>query len=380
MSVEKVAYVNNFEQLVPREIERKFMPLFPEQLSQYREQAQPIEQLYLSHPSEPFSLRLRESVKNGALIYEATLKDTGIIGANGIDRMEITAPISTDVYELYRSPEAPLLRKLRAEPLPGVTIDYYENGDIQVESENELSWQAFVERHGDMFIDTTRELQSSNEWRAHVEFRRDNGGHEALVPQPEINVTDIVRDVQRNLLTNGRTIVHIAGRSGSGKSTIVSELQKQLEQVGYSSCVVSTDDYHRGNTWLVDHNNGEPWTRWDDAVVYDTATMSIDIEALKRGEVINERKIDWTTVEPHYPGLITPADVIIIEGIYAHSPDITAANDLTYELPTPLATCVGRRLLRDLKERPEFADPVKSLAYMLSNAEPCYRAQAKSHA
>ena len=44
-------------------------------------------------------------------------------------------------------------------------------------------------------------------------------------------------------------------------------------------------------------------------------------------------------------------------------------------MTTPLATCIGRRLLRDIAERPEFADPATSLGYMLSEAEPAYRAQ-----
>lgn len=377
MSVEKFNSTNSFEQLLPREVERKFMPLFPEQLNEYREHALPIEQLYVSHPSEPFSLRLRESVKNGTFVYEATLKDAGTIGAHGLDRMEITAPISAEVYALYRTPEAPLLRKLRAEPLPGVIIDYYENGDIQVESENEASWQAFIGRHGDMFIDTTKELQSSNEWRAHIAFRQHNDGREALVPQPEIGSATIVHDIERTLARDGRATVHIAGRSGSGKSTIVADVRAQLERSGYSSCVVSTDDYHRGTTWLMEHNGGEPWTRWDDAIVYDTATMAIDLLQLKNGQAIRERRIDWTIAEPVYTDTIKPTDVIIIEGIYARSPDITSYDDLVYELSTPLATCVGRRLLRDLKERPQFADPVKSLAYMLSEAEPAYRQQGQ---
>ena len=80
-------------------------------------------------------------------------------------------------------------------------------------------------------------------------------------------------------------------------------------------------------------------------------------------------------VEPVYEGIIAPSNVVIIEGIYALSPDITKQDELRYEMTTPLATCIGRRLLRDMRERPEFADPVKSLGYMLREAEPAYRRQ-----
>ena len=50
----------------------------PDTLSDMRERARPIEQFYLSHPSEPFSLRLREELNlSGKLEYSATLKDRG---------------------------------------------------------------------------------------------------------------------------------------------------------------------------------------------------------------------------------------------------------------------------------------------------------------
>ena len=169
--------------------------------------------------------------------------------------------------------------------------------------------------------------------------------------------------------------VHIGGRSGSGKTTIVGTVQKELESLGLSSAVMSTDDYHRGSTWLTEYNNGEAWTHWDDPIVYDTKAMAIDLANLTSGKAIYQRKIDWTVVEPHYPAVIQPVDVIIIEGIYTLSPDVTGKDDLRYEMTTPLATCIGRRLLRDFKERPNLADPVKNLGYMLNEAEPAYRKQ-----
>lgn len=378
MSVEQIVSTKELESIAAREVERKFLPLFPEQLEIYRASSQPIEQFYLSHPTEPFSLRLRESLIDGELRYEATLKDTGTIGARGIDRMEITTPVSPEIYTLYRSPDTPIIRKLRAEARPDVTIDFYDDGSVQVESENELEWRLFVAEHGDMFVETTGDRASNNEWRAHVSFRRANGGREAFTPQTELDPDDIVRDIQYQLALNRPATVHIGGRSGSGKSTIVREVRAKLDALGISSAVLSTDDYHRGNSWLVEHNDGEPWIHWDEPVVYDTKAMAADLANLRAGQYIYQRQIDWTTVEPHFPGVIEPCDAIIIEGIYARSPDITSEGDLNYEMTTPLATCIGRRLLRDLRERPQFADPVKSLSYMLAEAEPAYRNQFSS--
>ncbi|MBC7764262.1 hypothetical protein H7Y29_00960, partial [Microbacteriaceae bacterium] len=169
----------------------------------------------------------------------------------------------------------------------------------------------------------------------------------------------------------------IGGRSGSGKSTIVRDLQSKLEAYATRPLVISTDDYHRGTTWLVNHNGGEPWTKWDDAIVYDLETMRGDIEQLVEGRPIQSRSFDWTTAEPRYEGPIAAQPIIIIEGIYANSPVISLPENLHYEMTTGFATCVGRRLLRDLRERPEFADPEKSLHYMLNEAEPAYRNQLR---
>lgn len=375
MSVEQILVKQEFEQIVPREVERKFIPLFPNQLDVYRAEGTPIEQYYLSHPSELFSLRFRESLWDGELTCEATLKDVGVVSADGIDRIEVSAPVSTDLYNFYKTADTPVIHKLRAEPYPGVTIDFYEDGGIQLESENAESWQLFVKELGDNFVEITGDRASSNEWRAHINYRRSHEGVEALKPAADLDPNDIARDILTYRQPNSPLVVHVGGRSGSGKSTIVQQVQQQLESLGLSTHALSTDDYHRGNTWLVQYNNGKPWEHWDDPIVYDTTTMSRDLAVLQSGKPIRNRQINWTDVEPHCPGTIEPADVILIEGIYALSRDITNINDLSYEVTTPLATCVGRRLLRDMKERPEFADPVKSLQYMLREAEPTYREQ-----
>ncbi len=376
MSVEQLIHTKEFESIIPYEVEHKFLPIFPETLEQYRPDSRPIEQFYLSHPSEPFSLRFREQLIDGELTYEATLKDTGKASERGLERMEVTTPITNQQYAYYRNAEIPIIRKLRAEPRPGVILDFYEDGSIQIESENELEWRIFAAEHGHLFAETTGDRASNNEWKAHLSFRRANEGREALVPLPDLNPNDIVCDIRANLQPGRPITIHIGGRSGSGKSTIVREVRTRLDTLGISSCVLSTDDYHRGTTWLSNYNGGEPWIHWDEPVVYDTKAMAADLTNLQAGNSIYAREIDWTIVEPHFPGVITPTDVIIIEGIYARSPDITSPDDLSYEMTTPLATCIGRRLLRDLSERPQFANPAESLSYMLREAEPAYRTQS----
>lgn len=375
--LETVTGNSEFERKPHREIERKFLPVFPEKLAEFRESARPIEQFYLSHPSEAFSLRMRETLDdNGELQYHATLKDRGEMTNDGLERLEVEIDITPETYQYYRNDTVALIRKLRTRVNNGVEIDFYENGHIHAEAENPIAWTQFCDQHGDMFVDITSDRIADNEWRAHFQYRRDHDGREALVPAPELDTDAIIHDILRHWASRSPVFVKICGRSGSGKSTIVREIQEKLAQYGLASDVISTDDYHRGTRWLRDYNNGQEWTEWDAEIVYDTAEMARDLTKLRNGQSVCRRAINWAVAEPIYTDEITPVPVVIIEGIYAGHADFDTLDSLRYDIPTPLATCIGRRLLRDMRERPEFADPKKSLAYMLEQAEPAWRSQS----
>lgn len=364
-----------FEQKPTREIEKKYLPVFPESLLELREQARPIEQFYLSHPSEQFSLRMREEfTANGELSYTATLKDRGELMPDGQDRLEVEVPITAELYQYYKT-DVPVLRKLRAYANNGVMVDYYEDGHVQVESENPIAWTNFIDRYGDSFMDMTGQQTFDNEWRAHLEYRRSRKGEEVFIPSEYLKPEEITRDILERLHGDWPVFAKIRGRSGSGKSTIVRQVQQLLSEYGVVSEVISTDDYHRGATWLRQYNNGRDWAEWDHPIVYDTVAMANDLKLLKSGVPIERRRIDFGVVEPVFEGKITPVPVVLIEGIYAGHQDFNDLESLDYEMPTPLGTCIGRRLLRDMRERPDFADPRVSLAYMLEQAEPMYRAQ-----
>lgn len=371
-----------FERKIPREVERTYLPLFPEEMERFRMDAEPIEQFYLSHPDEPFGLRMREHVRNGHTEYTATIKDRGATTDGGLDRLEIETVIDADTYNYYKSSETPIVRKLRASPFNNVIVDFFEDGRVHAEAENPLSWLAFCDRFSlhDRFVDVTGDKTADSEWRSHLRYRRDHSGIEALKPSEPLDVQEIANNIMHCYRWQPHTIVQISGRSGSGKSTIVQELQSELLSRNIASDAISTDDYHRGATWLRDHNGGADWTEWDDPIVYDTTAMRKDIEILISGTAVPKRGIDFTTAEPVYDGNRAPTPVLIAEGIYTRSADLAGLYDLDYAVPTPMATCIGRRLLRDLKERPQFADPEASLHYMITQAEPTWRAQPNSSA
>ena len=380
----KLTLNKEFEQNPYKEIEQKFIPLFPEQLREWREQSLPVEQLYLSHPSEEYGLRLRESfTPDGKARYTATLKDSGSITNEGLRRLEIETEISPETYLLYRSNENyPTLQKLRASPMKNIDIDFYSNGDITVESENPISLTSFLGKYPVVLDERTGDRSVDNEHRAHFEYRKSHDGEETLRPQEQFNTAlSLARDIYQYHINNRLVVATIHGRSGSGKSTLVHEIARELEGTIPRIITLSTDDYHVGKTFLEAHNNGEPWRDWDAEIVYDLDQLAADLEALRHGRAINSRRFNFITQEPEITGVIEPIverTLVLLEGIYAGSSAFNAAAHVRHEIQTPLATSIGRRLARDFSgERinDSLASPEVVLRYLLENAEPAYQAQ-----
>ncbi len=365
---------NKLEQHKYVEIEQKYTVADPERLAQFRSDAYPVEQFYLSHPEEPYSLRLREDYRSGERTYTATLKDKGIHNPNGLVRREVTAQISHETYTYYNEPHLARLRKLRAEPFPGIVVDFFEDGHTQIENELSQDWEQFI-HHAAIeasMIDITSCSTSSNERRAYG-----LAACELPALPEQLSVAGIIDDIVTQRSPSQPFTISVNGRSGSGKSTVVTALCKQLEDIGLSTAVISTDNYNRGKTWL-DTWRGEPWTNWDHPLVYDTKQAAHDLIQLQNGQEIDHRLFDFATQAPSISGTIRPAPVIVVEGIYARSPHLSPHINLRYEQPTPLATCIGRRLDRDYfsgeRANDSLARPEEILRYLLEVAEPSYRA------
>lgn len=381
MSVENYQSKTELDQSTTEflEIENQFVAVNPAYFEHYKSlELDVIEQMYLSHPSEDYSLRLRETVTATGTEYTATLKDRGQITPEGLARMEIETPISAQLYDYYKSHGMyPTIKKLRAQPAADVIVDWCEGYDLPVvEIENIATSpeaRAFYAAHQTQLVDMSGDSQLSSEQLAH------NLSPDLLPPPAEqIDVHEIMAKI---LLLRSRgvspIIASISGRSGSGKSTITNQLIDMI-QPHISSRRLSTDDYHRGKSWL-ESTYGAPWTNWDAPEVYDTRLMNADLERLVDGESIDARRFDFGLQETVAEGTIEPSDLVIVEGIYAGSPDLETARHLHVTVPTPLATCVGRRLARDQKEgrlNSSLGNPAAILRYQLETAEPMYRQQA----
>ncbi|MBH2007557.1 hypothetical protein I8H83_03070 [Candidatus Saccharibacteria bacterium] len=381
---EKLNSNNNFDQIY-NETEKTYRPRNKQLLERFRSEAgKQITQPYLSDPSEQFSLRLRHTTKpDGNVKLEATLKSAGEIVTDGKSRTEYPGGITQERFDYYTASTLPTVRKRRVSPLDAIDIDFFESGDVHVESEDPLAWNRFLDHsdlHANEFEDVTG-LVPDNELLAHINYRRSHGGRSAFTPYRPFD-TDIALEsilpYAKSSIQLSRTatpIIRVYGRSGSGKSHCLDILREKLATHGVDSAVLSTDDYNRGIKALTEMNGGNHPTDFDTSEVYDLDAARTDLLHLLDGSVIQKRTIDYATSEPVFIGELAPpqhSGVLFVEGIWARHSKFDLA-DLTFDVGTPIATSIGQRITRDLVARPEFADPSSNLQYYLEHAEPAYR-------
>lgn len=352
---------------------------------------QNIEQIYLSHPNEEWSLRVRKTTSGSSdPEYTVTLKSSDDNqGEEALERVEVEAPISEEIFRFFQQQEQlPRLQKYRHLAsidcgIPGISVDTIDGIDtLLIEVENPEQHPELIERctEEERIKEVTHDTTWQNEYIAHQIFKAEYGC-EALTPKDPLNVVKICHDIVRHRVeksTVNPTIISLRGRSGSGKTTFAHELQQALTGHGMSSAIVTTDDYNRGITALNQLLGHEEWRgNWDEHMIYDTALLAQELEAcITHGEPIPQRSFDFITEEPQLTGEYYPkSQIVIVEGIFAHSSNITPLLALQYEMTTPLATCIGRRLIRDLSTRKnsEFQDPAELLRYQLEVAERMYQ-------
>lgn len=376
---------NNPEFQKRREREQTLVATSPELLDVFRPSAIAYENVYLSHPDEEFSLRVRATYGPDGPAYSAALKDAGEMVGEALDRLEVSTEISEIAYKRYaHDPAFPTVKFLRAEPLPGMSIDFIEGVDLpQVEYESSVgdSEPDFVSLLKKGLVDMSNEKSVRKEVIAHSLH-----GNEALTPTSE-TLEDFAHRVFNDMvatytLGHKQVVVGLSGMSGSGKSTAVRALREQFSETfgkEFAPIVLSSDDYHRGKKWL-ESSYGGPWTNWDDPRVYNTHELADDIARLASNQPIIRKHFDFETEEVVYDEEIQPQPFLIIEGLYAGSSDLSEVRHLHYEVPTGIATSVGRdvrRLVLENRANGSIATPEARLRYQLETALPTYRDQER---
>lgn len=153
-------------------------------------------------------------------------------------------------------------------------------------------------------------------------------------------------------------IIGIAGGTGSGKTTVVNQIVKQLptDEV----CVISQDSYYKATNDLSYEERTK--INFDHPRAIDFDLIIKHLKALKKGENINQPVYSFVTHNRTKDTIIThPRKVVIVEGILIfNSEELRKLFDIKIFVHAETDERLIRRVRRDITERGRDIDEVLS--------------------
>lgn len=352
------------------ENEAKYAIMNGEAVEYLRDESDRITQTYISTPEDDYSLRVRKvESPTGETRYVATVKNRGNEVDGVLQRLEFETPIIQEAFEFFSHQEQfPTIYKNRATLQEGVTIDFIDGLEVPI-----------LEIEGHDQEDTLRYFSDLKLQPANHSALNETLAYGDFIPSKEQpSLTDTIMEAILELYPReSPLVIGIAGTSGSGKSTTAREVRaKIIELFGdtYAPIVISTDDYHRGKSYL-EETYGEPWTNWDHPLTYNTRLMANELALYKKSGHLLKRHFDFQQEEVVYDEPFVPSPFVIVEGIRAGSKDLAGQIDVLFEMPTGHATSIGRDLVRIITENrgnASLGTPEERLRYQIEVALPTY--------
>ncbi len=141
-------------------------------------------------------------------------------------------------------------------------------------------------------------------------------------------------------------IIAIVGGSGSGKTTLSAELEKHFVK----STTLLLDMYYKDASSLSMEERAK--LNFDSPERFDEALFKEHLHKLKNGEAIDSPLYDFSTHSRRKETKkIEPSDIIIVDGILSLWVGEKDLFDYIIFVKADADTRLGRRLLRDVKER-----------------------------
>ena len=146
-----------------------------------------------------------------------------------------------------------------------------------------------------------------------------------------------------------RLLLGIAGGTGSGKTTVASNIVKRLALD--SITVITMDSYYRDLADLPPTRRDEANFDHPDSIEHDLFVEHL--RTLKAGRSIEQPVYDFTRhVRTGSTVRIEPREVVIAEGILLfHVPEIRETLDIRIFVDTPADIRLLRRITRDIRDR-----------------------------
>ncbi|MFA7615373.1 MAG: uridine kinase [Moheibacter sp.] len=150
-------------------------------------------------------------------------------------------------------------------------------------------------------------------------------------------------------MMNNKLIIGIAGGTGSGKTTVVQKIMRNLETENV--LVISQDNYYRNHPDLPFDQRVK--INFDHPRSIDFELLTQDIELLKKGKTIEQPVYSFITHNRTEEVILTHSkDVIIVEGILVLThPDLRNLFDLKIFVHADSDERLIRRIQRDIQER-----------------------------
>ena len=144
-------------------------------------------------------------------------------------------------------------------------------------------------------------------------------------------------------------IVGITGGTGSGKTTIINEVNKLFDSSDI--CLLSSDSYYKNNANL--NFSQRDKLNYDTPEAIDFNLLNKHIDLLKQGLNINVPNYCFTThLRLENSTVLEPKKILIIEGILILTDkNLRDSIDYSVFLDCPRDVRFQRRLERDIKER-----------------------------
>ncbi len=173
---------------------------------------------------------------------------------------------------------------------------------------------------------------------------------------------------------SGKKLLYVAGASASGKTYIAEEIAKSLESMGKKVLTISSDNYYMSDTGI---KSVIYWT-YDHPGLIDYTLLAQNIEEyMTKGSFqlptysFAESRRTW------FKQIDTPADVVIVEGLYTISQLPTTFDPLKIYIHASEEDLIVRRLLRDPAR---VWEPLHMVVAALNNVFPMWHLYGSTQA
>lgn len=156
-------------------------------------------------------------------------------------------------------------------------------------------------------------------------------------------------------------LVGIVGGSGSGKTSVASEIVARLRRRKIATMLLDMDAYYAPLELVKARFQGRE-VNWDHPHAFDLELMAAHLAALHEGQSIRKPVYDFTTSDrTGWEEPLPPGQVVILEGLLLFAlPELRDQLDVKIFVDTDADIRILRRIRRDTQERGRSLESVMS--------------------